>query len=131
MNRYSYIAKSQPYNTVCGEIEAESEQDAVNKLSGKGYFPVSLQLQDLSAGARGFWRFGRGACDIKEFTHQLSGLIESGVNILKSLNIITAQSQNKYFKAVLSDIINKIKDGKALSDSLAFYPEYFPIYMFQ
>jgi type II secretory pathway component PulF len=125
MNRYAYIAKSQPYKAIEGEIEAESEQDAVRKLSAKGYFPVSIQLQNLSYDTRNFLRFSGTSGDILQFTHQLASLTESGVNILKSLNIITSQTSNKYLKAVLNDIIGNIKDGKALSESLAGYPNMF------
>jgi len=50
--------------------------------------------------------------DIVLFTRQLANLIGSGINLLNALNIISAQAQNKYLKAVLSDITGKIKDGR-------------------
>jgi type IV pilus assembly protein PilC len=60
------------------------------------------------------------------FTRQLSSLIESGINILNSLYIITNQTANRYFKAILDDVSVKIKDGKSLSESLAVYDTIFP-----
>lgn len=36
MPRYIYTAKSNPKQTIQGDIEAESEQDAINKLTRKG-----------------------------------------------------------------------------------------------
>lgn len=128
MPRYNYTVKSQPYKTLQGDIEADSEQDAINKLTRMGYFPISLDAQDLSLAQRqGVLSFRKiSKRDITLFTSQLSSLIESGVNILNGLNIISGQTQNKYFKAILNDVISKIKDGRPLSESLAAYPKLFP-----
>lgn len=126
MPKYSYTAKSQPYKSILGEIEAESEQDAINKLTRRGYFPLFIQLHDLSQEKRGVIYFHKtSGKDIVLFTTQLVSLIESGVNILKSLGIICEQTPNKYLKEVVSDIASKIKAGKSLSEALTHYPRLF------
>ena len=126
MPRYAYTAKFQPYKIIQGEIEADSEQDAINKLTRMGYFPVSVEIGDFFLDKRRLLNFPKiSHRDIVLFTRQLSSLVESGVNIIKSLNIISGQIANKYLKAILNDIINKIKDGKSLSESLAQYPNLF------
>lgn len=127
MPKYIYTAKSQPQTTVQGKLEAETEQEAINKLTKMGYFPISVKNEKdvLDAGAsRRFWKVPKK--EIVLFTRQLSSLIESGVNILNSLNIIAEQAPNKYLRVVLGDILAQIKDGKPLSDSLAAYPNLFP-----
>jgi len=127
MPRYTYIAKSQPNKTIQGDIEAESEQDAINKLTKMGYFPISVGAESLSFDKRSALSFGKiSNREIVLFTRQASSLIESGVNILNSFNIILRQTTNKYLKAILNDIISKIKDGKSLSESLAQHPDLFP-----
>jgi type II secretory pathway component PulF len=126
MPRYSYIAKPQPDRTTEGYIEADSEQEAINKLSHLGYFIVSLTSEEPSLSAPGLFSFPQVSNrQIVLFTRQLSTLLESGVNILKSLMIISGQTRNNSFRAVLNDIISKIKDGAALSDSLQAYPKIF------
>ena len=126
MPQYTYIAKPQPDKTIQGEIEAESESDAVTKLTKLGYFPVSIQPVDISLEKKGFWFFRKVAKkDIVLFTRQLSNLISSGINIINGLNIISRQTPNKYFRAVINDVVSKIKDGKALSESLANHPQLF------
>jgi type II secretion system protein F len=120
MARYTYIAKPQPHQTVQGDIEAESEQEAINKLTQLGYFPISIKSEELSAGKEGFLRFRKVSNkDLLLFTSQLSSLIESGVNIVSAFNIIYNQTNNKYLKAILSDVTSRVKDGNSLSDSLA------------
>mgnify|MGYP001568579152 FL=1 len=126
MPRYTYTAKSQPNQTIQGEIESESEQDAINKLTKIGYFPISVKAEVFSLDKYGIWRYWKITNkDIIIFTRQLSSLIESGVNILNSLNIISNQIPNKYLKSVLNDVSAKIKDGKSLSDSLRMHPQLF------
>ncbi|MBI4972836.1 MAG: type II secretion system F family protein [Candidatus Omnitrophica bacterium] len=126
MPRYTYTAKSQPKETIRGKIEAESEEEAINRLSAMGYFPISLQPEGILQDKRLVWRFGKKSKrDLTIITRQLSSLIESGVNILNSLNIILTQTSDKYLKSVLSDIIGKIKDGRSLSESLSSHPYLF------
>lgn len=126
MPKYIYTAKSSPHQTLRGDIEAESEQDAINKLTQIGYFPISVQAEVSALNKPGSRRFGKiSKRDVVLFTRQLSSLLESGVNILNSLNIISGQSANKYLNVILSDITHKIRDGKSLSESLNNHPRIF------
>ena len=128
MPKFIYTAKTQPHQTIQGEIEAESQQDAISKLAKMGYFPTQVKPQDLTSERYGIWGFrkvSRRDQDIMVFTRQLSTLIESGVNILNSLNIISNQTPNRYLKAILNDVADKIKDGKSFSESLSIHPDFF------
>lgn len=123
---YTYIAKSTPQQSIKGNIEAESEQKAINKLTEMGLFPISVSIQNLTLDkTRGLSLKKISNRDVVIFTRQLSTLIASGVNILNGLNIVANQTPNKYFKAILNDVINKIKDGQSLSRSLSSYPYIF------
>jgi type II secretory pathway component PulF len=126
MSTYTYIAKSTPQQSIKGNIEADSEQEAINKLTKMGLFPISVLIQNLTLEkTRGLSLKKIGNRDVVIFTRQLSTLIVSGVNILNGLNIVANQAPNKYFKAILNDVINKIKDGQSLSRSLSSYPDIF------
>ena len=126
MPRFIYTAKTHPQKTIQGDIEAESQQDAINKLSKMGYFPVSVAMEGSQPGRDGILNFRKvSANDIVLFTRQLSTLVESGVNILNGLNIVSTQLPNKYLKAILNDVISRVKDGKALSDALSAHPQLF------
>ncbi len=127
MPRYTYLAKLNPQNSIQGEIEAQTEQEAINKLTAMGYFPVSLSPKLVSLEKQGILSFRKvPRKDIVMFTRQLSSLIDSGINITNSLNMIAKQCNNKYLKIILNDINAKIKDGKSLSGSLESYPKLFP-----
>jgi len=124
MSEYNYIAKLDPKKNIHSCIEAESEQDAAAKLVGMGYFPVEIEL--ASAKFKNF--FGSSKVSSKElvqFSRQLATLIDSGVNIVNGLNIISRNSK-KHTKIIISDILSKIKNGKLLSESMGLHPEFFP-----
>jgi type II secretory pathway component PulF len=123
---YIYTAKSSPSNILRGTIEAESEQEVVNRLTKMGYFPVSIKAEAPYLNQKETWKLQKiSPEEIVLLTQQLSTLIESGINIIEGLRIIFNQSHNKYLKAILNDVIAKIKDGNSLSASLAFYPHTF------
>ncbi|MFA6217121.1 MAG: type II secretion system F family protein [Candidatus Omnitrophota bacterium] len=131
MQKYIYTAKSKPQEIIEGSIEAESEQDAVNKITQKGYFPVSIQSAAPNlqkTGLRRLWKVSDK--NVSLFTGQLASLIESGVTILNGLTILSNQTADTYFKAVLQDIAHKIRDGRSLSESFSEYPGIFsPLYI--
>lgn len=126
MPTYTYTAKSEPTKIIQGDIESESEQEVINKLTKIGLFPLSVKANDFSLDRQGAWRFqSLSHKEIVLFTRQLSTLIDSGINILNGLDIITNQTHNKYLKAILRDITSKIKDGKSLSNSMGSHPYLF------
>ncbi|MFA5363202.1 MAG: type II secretion system F family protein [Candidatus Omnitrophota bacterium] len=126
MPRYIYRAKSQPNKTVQSAIEAESVQDAVDKITAMGYFPLEIEYEKAHLRREKGFFFAVPKKDIVHITYQLARLSESGVNLLSSLNIIAGQTGNKYLKAVIEDIKNRIKEGKSLSESLAYHQDEFP-----
>jgi len=120
MPTFNYTAKPTPDKITTGKIEAESQQDAINKLTVSGLYPISILPEDFSLKKQAFLSFNKvSKKDLVLFTGQLSGLVDSGVNIVNALKIISGQSHNKNLKAIINDVISRIKDGSSLSDSLA------------
>lgn len=126
MPRYYYIAKSHPQETVQGSIEAETEQEAINKLTKTGYFPVVIRPEALFLEKQSLFGIPKATSrDVFLFTGQLLNLVESGVNLIHSLGIISGSTTSKTLKIIIEDVITKIKDGKSLSDGLSAHPYLF------
>ena len=126
MPRYTYLAKIDPHKNTQGYIEAESEPDAINKLTQAGYFPIWVKYETPMLDKRGIssWR-KIPRREIVLFTRQLSTLIDSGINILNAFNMISRQASNKHLAVILNDVSGRIKDGGSLSDSLEAFPALF------
>lgn len=118
-----------------GSLEAETEQEALAKLSQMGYFPLSIQREETSpqgqAAPRSFRLFTRiRRRDITLFTRQLADLLESGLPLMRTLDVLREQMENPRLQEVLADLASQIRDGRSLSDALAIYPRVFsPLYV--
>lgn len=125
---YKYRAKKGPTDIIEGRIDAQSETEAVEKVSSIGLFPLSVELEDASSSPAPPARLSAKirSQDVTVFTRQLAGLLKAGVPILQSLNIIVEQSDNHSLKNILRAIHDSIKEGAFFSASLARYPRVFP-----
>jgi type II secretory pathway component PulF len=132
--RYRYRAKKGPQDIVEGTIEAQSETEAVEKISALGVMPVRVEEDQTLAqplktpvvqlqtkvNSRG----------ITVFSRQLASLMRSGVPILTALNIILEQSENPNLKNILRNIHDNVKGGETFSGSILQYPNVFsPLYI--
>jgi type IV pilus assembly protein PilC len=67
--------------------------------------------------------------DIILFYRQVALLVESGLNIVTSLELLQEQSSNRIFKKVLGEIVADIRGGSSLSVAMSKHPGTFsPIY---
>ncbi|MFC1807268.1 type II secretion system F family protein [Candidatus Omnitrophota bacterium] len=127
---YKYKAKKGTSGIVEGKIEAQTEAEAVEKLSQSDCLPMSIEehLPDTDTRSVSFTRpFGKiRSRDITIFSRQLATLLKSGVPILDALNILLEQSDNEHLKNVISEIHNSVKAGGVFSSALAQYPKIFP-----
>ena len=72
---YTYTAKSGPDATIENTIEAESEQDAISKLTQLGLFPLAVELEDFAPKKQGFFSTKRiHTRDLVQFTRQFATL---------------------------------------------------------
>jgi len=129
MPRYIYKAKKGPSDIVEGTIDAETYDGAVNKLSNMGYFPISVKEEGPAAQVSGkafsAARKRVRLTDLSVFTRQLSELLSSGMPLLRSLQVLNQQTENKRLQSIIRDLSKTIQDGGTLSDGLVKHPKLF------
>ncbi|MGE0269558.1 MAG: type II secretion system F family protein [Candidatus Omnitrophota bacterium] len=133
MNTFDYIAKKDTGETVRGKINAQSQDEAIDLVNQLGFMPVSVVPEPEVGKNKKLTQYKSGKVSSKElatFSRQLANLLKSGVSIIKALNILEEQTQNYYFKKVISDLLWNVKNGKSFSESLSKYPRLFsPLYL--
>lgn len=134
MPTYRYVAKKDPHNTQDGRIEALSEKDAIEKISLMGLIPVKIEEESRVYRPKAISAFktaGRlKSREVTVFSRQLASLLKAGVPILKSISIISDQSENNCLKAILNHIHKEVEDGAVFSSVLSQYPKVFsPLYI--
>jgi len=132
---YIYKAKKGPNEIVEGEIEANSQDNAVTKLVDMGLSPVGVfekgtpvegeRVAPKTGSQRPQPGISARSQDIDIFTRQLASLIKAGVPVLRALSLIVSQTQSKTLKEVVAELERQIRGGSLLSDSMSRYPRIF------
>lgn len=128
MPKFVYRAKEGPDRVVEGVMEAETREQVVDRLQGMGYFPISIVEETLLRSKEtrvSLEEISVRRNDLVIFTRQLSDLLDSGITLLKALNLIEEQTANLSMRQVVSSLAREIKDGKRFSDSLTKFPQVF------
>ena len=64
--------------------------------------------------------------ELISFAIQLSALLQGGIPLIKSLQIVQKGTQNTYFKTILENCIKNVSQGLSLSSTISGYPKVFP-----
>ncbi len=148
MPRYNYVAPGARGQEATGLLEAASTNEAIGELRQAGYFPTSVYQEDKS-GPNGKEARRRAAKmarmtrpraktsivlfqrkKIKPkvlmiFTRQLATLIDSGLPLLRSLNVLAKQEPDAVLKNTINKLADAVQGGNTFSDALAFHPRIF------
>lgn len=133
MPKFFYRAKKGIHEIVEGIIEAESVNDAVLKVTQKGYVPVDVSLHHAVPSpavgqpvqAPSFFLKKISRRQVVVFTRQLYDLVDAGIPVLRALQLLTDQEAAGTMKDILDEAVVFVQDGGALSDALAKHPAVF------
>jgi hypothetical protein len=124
MPEFAYKARNHAGSDVIGTISATTRRDALCALGDRELFPLSVED---AAPARIQWQRKRR---IK--THllattltQLADLLQSGVPLLRSLDVLAEQAVHPALAEVLGDVRNQVAEGKPLDEAMARHPQAF------
>jgi type IV pilus assembly protein PilC len=132
--KFAYKAMNRDGKEVFGVIDSDSQALAINDVKGLGLFPTVVREASKSDERRarktkkGFNEFYLGGLKVKQLvymTRQLSTLIDAGLPLLRSLNILIAQQKASKLKDILREMTADIQSGSTFSDALARHPKYF------
>jgi len=128
MPNYLYKARDAEGKPVTGTMESSSKEKLAEKLRGLGYMPT--QIKEASPGID-LDQFGQQLFnkikpeDIIMFNIQLANMIDSGLTLISSLNIICRQIENRKLREVAEEVKRAVEGGSTFSDALAKHPKVF------
>lgn len=131
MATYACTVRDAKGQQVTKSIEAESLNQARAKLREQGLFPIDIKEKqggdDILKPLNDFLlRFQK--VKLKEmviFTRQFATMINSGVALLRALNIMVEQAQTEVFKRILGQVRDGVEEGRSLSECMADHPKTF------
>jgi len=143
MPTYVYEALNSAGKPQKGTVEANTSEEAIQRIKGQGFFPTSVREQKVKGQAAdtgaeggkkkkkkkgGEFSINIGGVSNKQlttFTRQLSTLQDAGLPLLRSIQILEGQQKPGRLKSILSDVAEDVEAGTTLSDSMAKHPRAF------
>ena len=108
-----------------GLLEAKDAEEAAGYLRGKGFVPIEISNADDLALANIVIFGGVKKSDLILFTRQLSSMLSSGLTLIRALEILKDQVQNKAMSEVVSAIIEDVSEGKSFAKAIEKHPKIF------
>lgn len=112
--------------TQSGEIEAPHEAAVRTQLRRMQIKPtkVSQKGKDLFENVAFMQPKVKGP-DVVVFARQFATMINAGLPLIQSLEILQSQQENKTFKKILKEIKDRVEEGSTLADAMGKHPKVF------
>jgi type IV pilus assembly protein PilC len=124
MPTFTYSARPAAGGDVrTGEIELGSKDEVISYLHKQKLIPVSVREKEKGISLQ----FGTGIStrDIVIFTRQFATMINSGLPLVQSLDILAEQTENQNLQKVIREILYDVESGNTLADALDKHPKVF------
>ena len=124
--KFSYTALSKNGKTESGEIVAATALAAGHLLKEQGLAVTAIREAGEQYFKRVFAEFGGVKLPEKiVFIQDLSIMLKSGIPVARSLRILSKQTGNHKFAAILVDICQGVENGKGLYECMSKFPQVF------
>jgi len=124
MPRYKWEGKTLRGEKRKGEMEAPDEGNVRTHLRQQNVIPTKVTAKGREVS------FSLGKQKVKQkdvavFTRQLAVMIDAGLPLVQSLDILSIQQENKTFKEVINNIKESVEGGSTFAGALAKHPKTF------
>jgi len=112
-------------DAVGGKRVARSEQDLSMALAREQISGLKISKEKAQINISLFQSKKVSLKDVSLYSRQLSVLIDAELPLIQSLNILSEQTKNKYFKQVILDIREDVEGGASLNQAKKKFPKVF------
>ena len=106
-----------------GELEVRTKDEVLAYLHKQKMIPVSVREKEAGIN----FQIGTGISnrDIVIFTRQFATMINSGLPLVQSLDILAEQSENQSLRKVIQEVLYDVESGHTLADAMGSHPKVF------
>lgn len=130
---FNYKAKTKDAKTVTGQEEALSKNELISKLRSKGLFIVAVEeeRQKKEASQKSTYinkKWKRNSLKLHDLTflaRNLATMLSSGVTLLRTLDLVSNQTESLKLGKVLKNCSQDVRDGLSFGEAVKKYPAVF------
>ena len=123
MPTFAYVARGRDGKQQKGTIAAENRQTATQILQSRGL--RAEKLEEAKGGRKKLTARVKSS-ELLIFTRQLSTIVDAGMPLLQGLDILSEQTEDQNFSAIIQECANDVEGGETFSEVLGKYPRAFP-----
>src|SRR5213595_3784302 len=125
MPLFQYTARTLKGDLVNDKIDLPTRDDVIAHLRKNRM--VVVQVRAAPKEFKLNFKFGGGVKtrDIVIFTRQFATMINAGLPLVQSLNILAAQTENKTLAEVTRAVVYDVESGNTLADAFSKHPKAF------
>jgi type IV pilus assembly protein PilC len=128
---FAYSSRDAGGKLVKGKMEAQSEAVVVSRLRTMGLSPVAIGSANAGTGLNreinlGVFTKGVKPKDLAVVTRQMATMVAAGLSLLRTLAIISEQTENKHLAQVFKTVRGDVEAGTSLSDAMSKHSREFP-----
>jgi type IV pilus assembly protein PilC len=106
-----------------GQLELASKDEVMAHLTRQRLIPVSVREKPKDIKIT--FGTGVGTRDIVIFTRQFATMINSGLPLVQSLDILAEQTENEALRKTISEVLYDVESGHTLADAMGKHPKIF------
>lgn len=147
MPKFQYTALDQNGIAKTGVLEAPGKIEALDAIKGMGLYPTEIEeagknartspakekAQKTGSGKgkpKKSTKKGKAGAKVRSkeltiFTRQLATLIDAGLPLLQSLNVLSKQEPNPNLRSTIISLGESVQSGSTFSEALVQYPKVF------
>lgn len=123
---FKWQGKNRQGEVIRGEMEAANAAVAVLNLRKQQIVPIQVKPERAKTSKMSFQLSKRiTEKEVAVFTRQLATMIDSGLPLVQSLEILANQQENQAFKNTLLAVKGEVEGGATFSDALRKHPKAF------
>ncbi len=130
MSVFVWQGKTAQGKVLKGEMEASNIEAVYARLRSQRIQPIPARVKEKGTGLDTEIKIpGLGPkvlpYDVMLFTRQFSTMIDAGLPIVQSLDILAEQTENKALRNTIRDVRRDVSGGTTLADALEKHPKVF------
>jgi len=134
MPQFTYKVRDKQNRERQDREEAASEEELITRLQNEGLLVISIKQEEAAEKQVILPRrlhLKVTLDDVIIFARQLATMLEAGVTLLKSLDVLTKQIESKALLKVVQEVRRDIAAGSTFRDALAKHPRIFSEFWIQ